>query len=238
VARDPGRDGQPHGRHRRPPPAAAIVPSGGTPHAWNTCTPPVIKHIRRGCLSIRRDPAGKPYRWTVTSLAFKGESSPTGVSASWNVSHPAARAIAVLEQLQCADQSLLFTRQPYREGLRPSVTNAAISSGATKEALAEFTAWINHYCTDHGRLDTVPNVGGRAWRFTTRQFRRTLAWFIARRPGGVIAGAMQYRHLNIQMFEGYAGTSDSGFRAEVDSEHAIARGEHLPAFLDTNTAPR
>jgi hypothetical protein len=29
------------------------------------------------------------------------------------------------------------------------------------------------------------------------------------------------------MFEGYAGTSDSGFRAEVESEEAIARGEKL-----------
>ncbi|MFG3053160.1 hypothetical protein ACGFZP_19705 [Kitasatospora sp. NPDC048239] len=57
--------------------------------------------------------------------------------------------------------------------------------------------------------------------------RRTLAWFIARRPGGVIAGALQYRHLRVQMFEGYAGNSSSGFRDEVESEEAIARGEKL-----------
>lgn len=58
---------------------------------------------------------------------------------------------------------------------------------------------------------------GRLPRLTTRQFRRTLAWFIARRPGGTIAGALQYRHQYVQMFEGYAGTSDSGFRDEVES---------------------
>ena len=46
----------------------------------------------------------------------------------------------------------------------------------------------------------------------TSQFRRTLAWFIARQLGGSIAGAIQYRHHSIQMFEGYAGTSDSGFQ--------------------------
>jgi hypothetical protein len=34
------------------------------------------------------------------------------------------------------------------------------------------------------------------------------------------------------MFEGYAGTSDSGFRAEVESEQALARGEHLLAMID------
>jgi hypothetical protein len=63
---------------------------------------------------------------------------------------------------------------------------------------------------------------------------RTLAWFIARQPGGAIAGAIHYRHLSVQMFEGYAGTSDSGFRAEVESEQALARGEHLLAMIDAH----
>ncbi|MGW1786162.1 hypothetical protein ACWCQQ_44910 [Streptomyces sp. NPDC002143] len=43
----------------------------------------------------------------------------------------------------------------------------------------------------------------------------------------MIAGALQFRHLRVQMFEGYAGTSDSGFRDEVEAEDAIARGEKL-----------
>ena len=36
------------------------------------------------------------------------------------------------------------------------------------------------------------------------------------------------------MFEGYAGTSDSGFRAEVEAEQALARGEHFLAAIDTH----
>jgi hypothetical protein len=68
----------------------------------------------------------------------------------------------------------------------------------------------------------------------TSHFRRTLAWFIARQPGGTIAGALQYRHHGIQVFEGYAGTSDSGFRAEVESEQALARGEHYLAMVDAH----
>ncbi len=59
-----------------------------------------------------------------------------------------------------------------------------------------------------------------------------MAWHIARRPGGVIAGALQYRHHAIQMFEDYAGTSSSGFRAEVEAEQALTRGEHLLAMTD------
>lgn len=64
-------------------------------------------------------------------------------------------------------------------------------------------------------------------RLSTRQFRRTLAWFIAREPGGVGAGALQYRHLSVQVFEGYARSSASGFRAEVEAEEAIVRGEFM-----------
>ena len=45
-------------------------------------------------------------------------------------------------------------------------------------------------------------------------------------------GGAAYRHQAIQLFEGYAGSSDSGFRAEVESEQAIARGEHLLALID------
>ncbi|WP_338894314.1 hypothetical protein WBG99_00150 [Streptomyces sp. TG1A-60] len=45
---------------------------------------------------------------------------------------------------------------------------------------------------------------------------------VARRPGGIVAGALQYRHQCIQMFEGY-----SGFRDEVEAEEALARGQLL-----------
>lgn len=39
------------------------------------------------------------------------------------------------------------------------------------------------------------------------------------------------------MFEGYAGTSDSGFRAEVEAEQALARGEHLLALISEHEHP-
>ncbi|MFB7669384.1 hypothetical protein ACFC1R_36660 [Kitasatospora sp. NPDC056138] len=62
-----------------------------------------------------------------------------------------------------------------------------------------------------------------AWAFETRQFRRTLAWYIAHRPFGVVAGSLQYKHARLTVFEGYADTSASGFAAEVQAEEAIAR---------------
>jgi integrase len=188
-----------------------------------------IKHLTRGCTSAERDSTGTAYRWKITGLAFKGETTTRGVAATWVAGHPAARAVTVLEQLQPPGQSLLFARLPYREGTRPSSSAAVLTTAATQQALADFTAWVNAYCARTGRAAIIPAAGGP---LTTRQFRRTLAWHIARRPGGVIAGALQYRHHAIQMFESYAGTSASGFRAEAEAEQAIARGEHLLAMTD------
>ncbi len=201
-------------------------------HARNKCLPPVIKHWTRGCARCERDSNGTAYRWKITGLAFKGENDPRGVPATWVVGHPAARAVAVLERLQPPGQSLLFARLPYREGTRPASSNAVLTTAATQQALADFTRWVSTYCAVNGRADVIPVPDSTAGPLTTRQFRRTLAWFIARHPGGVIAGAIQYRHHAIQMFEDYAGTSSTGFRAEVESEQAIARGEHLLAMID------
>ncbi|WP_189160688.1 hypothetical protein [Lentzea pudingi] len=192
-----------------------------------------IKHLRRGSVTAVRDADGRAYRWTVTSLAFKGETDPVGALATWVVGQPAARAVGVLEQLQPTTQPLLFAPLPH--GTTASRPDRAQATGVTNHYLNDFRTWINNYCATHGRDDHIPLINGLVrTRLTTRQFRRTLAWFIARRPDGSIAGAIQYRHLSVQMFEGYAGTSDSGFRAEVEAEQALARGEHLLAMTDAH----
>ena len=36
------------------------------------------------------------------------------------------------------------------------------------------------------------------------------------------------------MFEGYAGTSDSGFRGEVEAEQSLQRGERLLAMIENH----
>ncbi|MFH9090962.1 hypothetical protein [Streptomyces sp. NPDC017673] len=174
----------------------------------------------------------------MTSLSFKGESDPRGVTATWNVGEPVARAITVLEMLQPPDVDHLFNRLDHGAGGHNGRRHAAMTPGQTNDNLNHFAAWVNRYCDSHGRHDAIPAVNGRSFKLHTAQFRRTLAWFIARRPGGTIAGALQYRHHSIQVFEGYAGTSDSGFRAEVESEQALARGEHLLTVIDAHEHTR
>jgi hypothetical protein len=195
-----------------------------------------VKHLRRGCLRSWQDQTGLPVRRQVTSLAFKGEAAVDGVEATWTVGGPVARAVSVLEALQPPDQPLLFAVLPTSHNRDRVKANTVKISYSTNRDLAAFVAWITSYCTTHDRGDVVPDVAGRPWKLTTRQFRRTLAWFIARRPGGSIAGAIQYRHLSVQMFEGYAGTSSSGFRHEVEAEQALQRGEKL-LDLATGTHP-
>jgi hypothetical protein len=79
-----------------------------------------IKHLRRGCLHISRDAGRRPYRWKITSLAFKGERDPAGTTATWVVGEPAARAITPLEKLQPAGTDLLFAQLPYGSGAGPA----------------------------------------------------------------------------------------------------------------------
>ena len=186
-----------------------------------------VKHLQRGCLSVWCDDAGRVVRRKVTSQAFKGENDPTGVTATWIVIAPVEHAIRVLEAMQPTSQPNLFALPPTSRDYLNNRTNPVATTSTTNRDLAAFVRWINDYCTAYRRADPIPCVQGREWRLSTRQFRRTLAWFIARQPGGVIAGAMQYRHVRVQMFEGYAGTSEAGFRDEVQAEEAIARGEKL-----------
>lgn len=191
-----------------------------------------VKHLQRGCLALAKDDTGRTYRRTVTSQAFKGEGTPLGVGATWIVGQPVERAVAVLQQLQPPTSPYLFSALPSSRKYHQKRSNEVKTTNQTIEDLKYFVEWINNYTSRHDRDDGVPLVNGAQWKLTTRQFRRTLAWFIARRPGGAIAGAIQYRHQKVQMFEGYAGTTESGFRHEVEAEESIARGEKL---IDTVT---
>ncbi|MFD5451269.1 hypothetical protein [Streptomyces sp. NPDC127100] len=197
-----------------------------------------IKHLRRGCVSAQRDTGGGIYRYRLHGLAFKGEGV-HGAAATWIVTAPVARAVAVLERCQPADEPYLFAH-PRKSANHQChhVAGRVRTGGTTIRDITAILKWINTYCAAQSRVDAIPETDGRLPHLTLRQFRRTLAWFIARRPGGTIAGALQYRHQCIQMFEGYAGTSDSGFRDEVEAEEAFARGQFLAELGADDARPK
>src|SRR3546814_4725326 len=43
---------------------------------------------------------------------------------------------------------------------------------------------------------------------------------------------IQYKHASVAAFEGYAGTSASGFRAEVEAQHRLGQLDDLLDYFD------
>ncbi|MDJ0345653.1 hypothetical protein QMK19_26015 [Streptomyces sp. H10-C2] len=62
------------------------------------------------------------------------------------------------------------------------------------------------------------------------RFRRSLAWHIARRPGGLVALAIQYGHLRTAVSAGSASRSRDGIHELLDLETARATADTLTAL--------
>jgi hypothetical protein len=138
-------------------------------------------------------------------------------------------AVAVLERLH--DNDLLF---PSRLESRRRPENARRTGGfrtgqLVAADLAEFTAWCN---TEAGRLGAGQIPADRNGPLNASRFRRTLAWFIRRRPRGLVAGSIQYGHVHTRLIQGYAGDYDSGFPDEYAFEDALARMDELTTDLE------
>ncbi len=189
-----------------------------------------VQAMRRGCLSVARSDDGMIERHRIRSTLYKGRSS-TGEPASWVTIAPVAEAISVLERLsaRAARRSGSDTLWPV---LRPNICSKPHISS---EVVRQLNAFRDHLNTQFGTPDAPvvpPDPSGKPWRITTRQFRRTIAWHIANRPFGTVAGMIQYKHASVAAFEGYAGTSASGFRAEVEAQRKLGQLDDLLDYFD------
>lgn len=189
-----------------------------------------VQAMQRGCLSVSRSDDGMIMRHRVRSVAYKGNSS-EGEQTEWVTIEPVAKAIQVLEKLSL--------RAASARGLTTLWPVLNTKSGGKEHLSSEVVRQLNLY-RDHlndlfGTADApvIPNgPGDKPWRITTRQFRRTIAWHIANRPFGTIAGKIQYKHASVATFEGYAGNSASGFRAEVENQRALGQLDDLLIYFD------
>jgi integrase len=123
----------------------------------------------------------------------------------WVVAEPVATAVNVLERLHTA--TLLFPTTLQTNGnagprALHSRVGKARSDSQTNLDIAHLIDWINQYCHDQHRTDPIPADPHAP--ITVSRLRRTLAWFIARKPRGLVAAAIQYGHLRVQMTLGYA----------------------------------
>ena len=187
-----------------------------------------VQDLRRGCLEKVADQYGV-IRYRVHSLERKRRLEPK--ARAWVVIEPVARAIEVLERLTAPfagiDDHLFMV---LHKGVEHRTLKQNVCSRLRAFALhcnAVLAPRLDHGAGDGGRrsntaasrrLGPIPDGPDGPWHLTTRQLRKMVAGFIANRPFGLVSGFMQYGHASLQMFEGCAGSKESGFRDEVAAE--------------------
>lgn len=73
--------------------------------------------------------------------------------------------------------------------------------------------WINStFARPDGTLPIPPDP---TKQIHASRFRRTLAYFVVRRPGGLIAAALQYGHVHSRVTLAYAGEADTSWLDDV-----------------------
>jgi hypothetical protein len=198
----------------------------GIAHARNKCLPPVVRELRRDCAFTEPADDGRT-RYKIRGRVYKGRSL-SGDQADWVVLEVVHQAVQVLLAIN-DDPTRLFG---YRKGDELGYRLLSVMPAR----LNRFRDHLNELLGTPGAPYIPDDTGngepgspdreqrqGVPWAFNTRQFRRSLAWHIAHQPFGVVAGTRQYKHARHVIFSGYAGTSASGFAAEVAAEEATAR---------------
>mgnify|MGYP001413993366 CR=1 FL=1 len=193
-----------------------------------------VQAMQRGCLSLTRSEDGMIMRHRVRSVAYKGKST-QGEPADWVTIEPVARAVEVLERLSFRVASARGLETLWPVLIARPVCKDHLSAEIVRQ-LNRFRDHLNDLFSTPG-IPAIPNgPGDQPWRITTRQFRRTIAWHIANRPFGTIAGMIQYKHASVAAFEGYAGSSRSGFRAEVENQRSLGQLDDLLIYFDERQA--
>jgi hypothetical protein len=171
--------------------------------------------------SLRRELSedGVVERFKVIGRVYKGVLALEGREETWVTIEPVARAIDVLTRLtkRLRAKAPEEVKNLFLRGERISRV-CILRDGNTRELLRQFV--------DHVK---VPLVDGKVWKLSARQFRRTLARWIARRPFGELAGMIQYKHTEIAIFEGYAGR-DAEFSKELSEEKILANIDLLESL--------
>ncbi|MEU9840693.1 hypothetical protein AB0C69_15875 [Actinomadura sp. NPDC048032] len=150
----------------------------------------------------------------------------------WTVIPPVVRAIRVLELITEGDalfplKTTWTNISDLNERPRRKRTGLLLSAIAARQRVHRFIEYANRLANEHGLAhEHIPDDPDG--RVTPKRFRRTIAWHIARLPGGRIALAIQYGHLRAStVSEGYSGRARHGVRRVLDLETARAMADYL-----------
>jgi hypothetical protein len=193
-----------------------------------------VQAMRAVCLDVQRSEDGLIERYRVKSTVYKGRDV-RGQAERWITIEPVAKAIAVLERL---------TEHIRRRHGGDTLWRVLDDGRSNKDHIADeivrqLNAFRDHLNVQFGTPEAPvipPGPDGKSWRITTRQFRRTVAWHIANRPFGTVAGMIQYKHASIAAYEGYAGSSRSGFAAR-SSVSALSANSTMCCPISSDIEP-
>lgn len=186
-----------------------------------------LQAMRVGCCTTGRSADGLIERLRIRSMVYKMR-EPAGEEAEWIAVAPVMRAVAVAERISEGQRAARGA-----ETIWQSLPMANPASGELRMGIGRLINELRDRIDSMGADGhVIPQVDGVPWWFTTRQFRRTLAWHIANRPFGTVAGKIQYKHASIAMFEGYSGSSPSGFRQEVEQERSLGQLDDVVDYYE------
>jgi hypothetical protein len=208
--------------------------------------PQEVQGLRSGCCpDPEPNPDASTPRHLIYSHHYKNVTDEDGnhVSAGeerevpWVAVEPVVRAVRVLERIVPVGE-LLFSsahqdfasRRPFRGALRAETLARRVE---------HFVAWANREALKHDLPQRVipPDPHGA---IGLARFRRTLAWHIARRPGGLVALAIQYGHmravLDARTSTGYGDRGRPGVHGVLDIETVRAAADTAADLRDRTAA--
>lgn len=141
--------------------------------------------------------------------------------ATLPIAHEAAK-MAEEVRTRLGDKEAAYLFSPVSAGSGTADSVATESSQQRSRALNRFAHHVNRLAQASRRAPAIPLWRGQPWHFTAQQFRETLAAVIARAPGGVIAGPIQFKQRSVSTFEGYAGRAAEKMALDVESARDAA----------------
>jgi len=183
--------------------------------------------LESGCLEDNSESGVHGGKIYLHGLVYKGKgSAPT--RETWVVDKTVKQAVEILEALtsyyheftDMRNLVMLVRAKGSRHSLdlKGSLSTEDYADGIKMPSTSSILKNINSFAN---MFQEVTDNKEGDFKFTTRQFRRTLAHQIAKEPFGIIAGMLQYKHVESAIFEGYAG-HDISFLELINKERALS----------------
>jgi hypothetical protein len=194
--------------------------------------PGEVLSLRSGCCP---DPDEPGQRHVIHGYVYKtavdadGNHLSTGQlrDVPWVAITPVVSAIRVLERMVPGGELLFSSQFHHFDGGLP--TTSPLRSGSLAGRVERFMGWASQLAhrleRPHEAIPPDPHGA-----ISTSRFRRTLAWHIARRPGGLVALAIQYGHMRTAVSAGYASRSRDGIHDLLDIETVKAAADTLASL--------